>query len=255
MSSVTSPTSQESRLWKQILSNIKQVSINKESTDFLSGKVTKVHSKLESYFKSKESNISSAAAFRLRELYKNITAALENESRMLEETLKNIKVLIEMQEENDQAIRKRKSDENRGNPAKRAKSESSPQFYIGTQVAAKVGSDWILAVVVNGNEEKGKIEIEDIEDDEDEPGKKKRYHVSSKFIIPIVKTATKNEFPTGSRVMALFPAASCFYEALVVLSPSAAESPNPGMYVVQFDDDQGFERCINPSMILKLPDP
>jgi hypothetical protein len=57
-------------------------------------------------------------------------------------------------------LRKRKADELKGNQAKKAKAEESSQLYIGTQVAAKVDQDWILAVVVNANEIKGKIEIE-----------------------------------------------------------------------------------------------
>lgn len=55
--------------------------------------------------------------------------------------------------------RKRKAEEQRGHQAKKAKSDG-PTFFVATQVAAKVGQDWILAVVVNANEIKGKIEIE-----------------------------------------------------------------------------------------------
>ena len=55
--------------------------------------------------------------------------------------------------------RKRKAEEQRGHQAKKAKSDG-PTFFVSTQVAAKVGQDWILAVVVNANEIKGKIEIE-----------------------------------------------------------------------------------------------
>ena len=57
-------------------------------------------------------------------------------------------------------LRKRKAEEQRGNIAKKSKEEDPLQLYIGTQVAANVNLNWILAVVVNGNEIKGKIEIE-----------------------------------------------------------------------------------------------
>lgn len=43
--------------------------------------------------------------------------------------------------------------------AKRAKFEE-PELLVGNQVAVKVDKDWILAVILNPNPVKGKVEIE-----------------------------------------------------------------------------------------------
>jgi hypothetical protein len=44
--------------------------------------------------------------------------------------------------------------------AKRTKIEEPPELLVGNQVAVKVDKDWILAVVLNPNPVKGKVEIE-----------------------------------------------------------------------------------------------
>ncbi len=107
--------------------------------------------------------------------------------------------------------------------------------------------------------------IQDIEEDDDNPGFKRRYHVLTKYIIPIVKTMSKKEFASGSDVLALFPASSCFYTAKVIVPPATVTKvllfyveffqnrASPGMYLVKFEDDEDFEREVSPSMILALP--
>ena len=96
-------------------------------------------------------------------------------SSQLDKSIEKIQILISFQEENDQgrfhdnvrllildlARRKRKAEEVKsGQLAKRSKGDDAEQLYIGTQVAAKVDKNWILAVVVNPHPIKGKIEVE-----------------------------------------------------------------------------------------------
>lgn len=45
------------------------------------------------------------------------------------------------------------------------------------------------------------------------------------------------EWPIGSRVLALFPDSSCFYEATVVLVPSKRKKTHQTDYLLEFDDD------------------
>ena len=60
--------------------------------------------------------------------------------------------------------KKRKADESMTNIHKKMKSEES-HLPIGSQVAAKLTQEWILANVLNYITEKQKYEVEDAEDD------------------------------------------------------------------------------------------
>ncbi|KAJ3093791.1 hypothetical protein HDU96_002026 [Phlyctochytrium bullatum] len=110
-------------------------------------------------------------------------------------------------------------------------------------------------------EEKGKLvkkakgyEVEDAEDDEENPGTRKRYVFPAKLVIPIPAKPHQPEFPVGHIVLALYPNSSCFYKAIVVKPPSKNEDEDaPGMYVVKFDDDNNHERYIDPINVLDMP--
>eukprot|EP00842_Homolaphlyctis_polyrhiza_P004871 jgi/Hompol1/5385/HPOL_004398-RA len=78
-----------------------------------------------------------------------------------------------------------------------------------------------------------------------------RYNLFVKQVIPIPKeTEKRREFAPRTRVLALFPSTTCFYQATVVVPPSQARDNN---YVVIFEDDNNFERNIEASMVLEWP--
>ena len=128
--------------------------------------------------------------------------------------------MIEIQEsiEQEAGFKKRKSDSLTEQVKRQKLEEQGISFLVGDQVAAKVGNEWILAVVtsIDGREW---VEIEDIEEEDENPGVKKKYTVQSRLIIPIIEKTKPKEFPAGHKVLALYPSSSCFYQAIVVRPP------------------------------------
>ena len=95
----------------------------------------------------------------------------------------------------------------------------------GDSVAVKLSTNpfWITAVIMGWVPEKCKYEVMDAEDDEENPGTRKRYLVPSKMLLRIPQPQDAHqESPQGSHVLALFPGSSCFYGATVVATPSQA---------------------------------
>ncbi|KAI8898899.1 SGF29 tudor-like domain-containing protein, partial [Globomyces pollinis-pini] len=131
---------------------------------------------------------------RLMAFYKPIIDTIHNEIHVEKTLLENINLLISIQESAE---------------------------LVGCHVAAKVSDDamaseeWILASVVGVVN--GKIEVEDIEPEEDQ--KTKQHHfVNPKFVLVIPNDNLKR-YPKGHQVLALYPASSCFYRATVLLAP------------------------------------
>jgi hypothetical protein len=98
-------------------------------------------------------------------------------------------------------------------------------FQIGQGVAAKTGNEWIRAMVIGTD--RVRMEVEDIEEDEENPGMKKyysyscrRYNLAPCFLIPLPDFILSPEFSTGHDVLALYPSSSCFYKAKVIIPPS-----------------------------------
>jgi hypothetical protein len=118
-------------------------------------------------------------------------------------------------------------------------------------------NDWILANVI-GSIEDG-YEIEDVEDDgyllntEERPGTRKRYQISQDLMLAILNNPQKI-FEQRERVLALYPSSTCFYRGVVLQSPKDVvyliQTRN---YVIQFEDDGGFERFVDMKMVLELP--
>ncbi|KAJ3216531.1 hypothetical protein HDU67_009316 [Dinochytrium kinnereticum] len=137
--------------------------------------------------------------------------------------------------------------------------EELPELFAplvpGSQVAVRpVEQDYMLAVVVRWLPDKLKYEVEDAEDDEENPGTRKRFLFPPKLVIPIPEVPHKPEFPINHVVLALYPNSSCFYKANVVKPPSKNQDEEaPGFYVVRFDDDNGFERFVDPIFVLNMP--
>eukprot|EP01112_Ceratiomyxa_fruticulosa_P012987 TRINITY_DN3626_c0_g1_i1.p1 TRINITY_DN3626_c0_g1~~TRINITY_DN3626_c0_g1_i1.p1 ORF type:complete len:269 (+),score=36.20 TRINITY_DN3626_c0_g1_i1:404-1210(+) len=129
---------------------------------------------------------------------------------------------------------------------------------IGCPVAAKQTkqqqSQWILASVVSYNSKTGRYEVEDPEEEELAA---KRFTVNSKEIIPLppdpqkVKeghdpsliTPTGNyllePFADGTKVLAMFPATTAFYPAVVSGNQKGTKSHRNlvAHYLLQFEDD------------------
>lgn len=63
--------------------------------------------------------------------------------------------------------------------------------------------------------------MEDAEDDENNPGTRKRYIFPMRQVLAVPKEIGKKlEFPMGHEVLALYPGTSCFYRAEVIQPPS-----------------------------------
>jgi hypothetical protein len=80
------------------------------------------------------------------------------------------------------------------------------------------------------------------------------YTFSEDVILPIrneTSVAPSDEIRKGTKVIALYPNSSCFYNATVWGSPNGYDGEN---YVIIFDDDNGFERYVPQGMVLEVPD-
>jgi DNA primase catalytic subunit len=243
-------------LWAHITQELTSLSAMRSQNDAQANKINKAHKKVESREASNDS-FTVKAGLRLQEIYSQSVELIEAELKVLERTEKKIAQLIQVQEENYQEERKNKRksiEKNKLDPTMPKKQKFELDILSlqrGAQVAAKIGKEWILAVVVGPDN--GRIEVEDVEDDDDHPGTKKRYKLETSLIIPIADTPQNIEYPIKHEVLALYPASSCFYRATVLLPPSANKTETQGVYVVQFEDDGHFERHINPRMILDFP--
>ncbi|KAJ3416839.1 hypothetical protein HDV05_008424 [Chytridiales sp. JEL 0842] len=161
--------------------------------------------------------------------------------------------------ETESKRKKRKADDKLVPSSKKSKVGDDSEFVPlppGWQVVVRpIQQDYILAIVVRWLPDKQKYEVEDAEDDEEKPGTRKVYVFPAKLVIPIPKEVNKkDEFPANHTVLALYPNSSCFYKATVLKPPSKNQDEDyPGHYVLRFEDDGGFDRYVNPCMVLDMP--
>ena len=130
-----------------------------------------------------------------------------------------------------------------------------PSIDIGSEVAAKISinksQNWILASVLEYDENSKLYLIEDVETDEFS-AEKARYSLNEAAIAQL--NTTDNVFPVKSQVLALFPDSTCFYKATVISSPSNQQQQTE--YVVEFEDDyvngRIVQRNVNKHYIVKV---
>ncbi|KAJ1975145.1 hypothetical protein H4R35_003281 [Dimargaris xerosporica] len=150
---------------------------------------------------------------------------------------------------------------------------------VGTNVAAKTSKpkdrneEWILAVVTHYYTDKHRYQVEDVV--KDESGKKPKYILSAKSLIPLpnpvplspngttVASVTRRgstlpkpsqQFAPRHKVVALYPNTTCFYRATIVASlDQDSASPHYGSYLLRFEDDDEIERYIHHSVVLDMP--
>lgn len=109
---------------------------------------------------------------------------------------------------------------------------------VGDMVACLVrgseGEDnWILAEVVNYNQQTNKYEVDDIDEEQ-----KERHNLSRRRVYPLPLMRANPEvnpealYPKGAVVMALYPQTTCFYKAIINRLPGLAMEE----YEVLFED-------------------
>lgn len=110
---------------------------------------------------------------------------------------------------------------------------AKPGDMVAALVKAETGQNWILAEVVHFLSGQNKYEVDDI-DEED----KERHVLSKRKIIPLPLMRANPEtdghalFPKGTMVMALYPATTCFYKAIVNQVPQVVTDE----YELLFED-------------------
>ncbi|ORY06117.1 DUF1325-domain-containing protein [Basidiobolus meristosporus CBS 931.73] len=190
-----------------------------------------------------DEGVASSINYSLQKLYTEGKENLTKEQKVISAALEHLEILIALRDaptEMDNAKRKkRKAEGEITGPVSNVKRPSSfkVQFENGiipkrSYVAAKTprikdkSQEWILAVVLQYFPEKNKYQVEDA--DVDENGKRMRYNLPPRNIIPLPEEAILNEYPEfdiDHVVLALYPNTTCFYKAIVVLPPSKVQ-PN-----------------------------
>ncbi|KAI8906795.1 SGF29 tudor-like domain-containing protein [Gorgonomyces haynaldii] len=211
----------------------------RQATETAVNRVNSAHKKIQQRMDSQEP-FTVKAAHRLNEMYQVCLNALEREQRLVQELVVQIDHTKHM---NDEKKRKRPEEKR---VTKKPKTDNDI-YSQGQQVAARVSTEWIIATVIAYVADKNKYEVEDADDETH-----KRYLMSPKYLQPIAsdKELITHEFPAQHQVLALYPASTCFYKATVVMPPSAT---GKSVYIVQFDDDGGFERSVDIRMVLDFP--
>jgi len=138
--------------------------------------------------------------------------------------------------------------------SKKKKSDKSP-IVIGSEVAAKVNKDWILAKVSRYFPDKGKYEVIDENiDAEDSLQQHKQYKLDRDCIIPLQPDSSE-ESKKGSIVLAIYPDTTVFYNATVVKTPSQAPYRGTREYLLKFiDDDEKIQR-VAAHHVVPVPNP
>ncbi|KAI9199668.1 SGF29 tudor-like domain-containing protein [Polychytrium aggregatum] len=261
------PLPDDSSLWNEVSGSLLPPALNyQKRNESLVSKLNKGHGKLAGIAKTR--SLKPKAALQMQDFYTNLLSGLREEKGYLTKILGNIDTILKNREslENEAKKKKRRGDdkEKAGKPAiskkRRTTGESIDNplnLESGDQVVVQpvANKEWLLALVLRYIPEKRVYEVEDAEEDEDRPGTRNTYLCSVKTIIPVPKEGERrDEFPPGYSVIALYPGSSCFYSATVMVPPSKNKDPDyPGDYMVKFDDDQGFERGVEPRMVLEPP--
>jgi len=103
------------------------------------------------------------------------------------------------------------------NKKQKKKSDKSP-IVIGSEVAAKVNKEWILAKVSRYFPDKGKYEVIDENiDTEDSFQQHKQYKLDRDSIIPLQPEICE-ENKKGSIVLAIYPDTTVFFTMLLLLN-------------------------------------
>ncbi|KAJ2776198.1 hypothetical protein H4R18_005793 [Coemansia javaensis] len=155
--------------------------------------------------------------------------------------------------------------------------------------AAEQGDEWILATVLSYSGERGRYTVQDYDLDS---ASRPTYVLPPRLVLYVTEPAgrarratpwdraARPELPRGTRVLALYPGTTVFYECSVVVPPAlnaalvgvllppvpgvpmgppdAADGapPHPAanpMYRVQFDDDGGREVNVPAHLVIPLP--
>ncbi|CAG8530008.1 4567_t:CDS:2 [Ambispora gerdemannii] len=124
------------------------------------------------------------------------------------------------------------------------------------QVAAKEPKEenYIIATIKSYNPQTKQYEVEDA----DETAQERIFWVPHSSIIPIPKPEqVTTEFPAKHTVLAVYPATTTFYKAVVVLPPSkTGDRPNSdekGKYLLEFEDDHGAKQPADIIHVLEYP--
>ncbi|KAK9727791.1 hypothetical protein K7432_001567 [Basidiobolus ranarum] len=209
----------------------------------------------------------------LHKLYTEGKENLSKEQKLISTALEHLEILIALRDaptDIDGVRRKKRKNEGENTGAvtnvKKPRSPFKPQFENGiipkrSYVAAKTprikdkSQEWILAVVLQYFPEKNKYQVEDA--DVDENGKRMRYNLPPRNIIPLPEEAVLEEYPEfdiNHVVLALYPNTTCFYKAIVVLPPSKVKDKEyPGSYRVSFEDDDDVDRFIPAIYVVEMP--
>ena len=195
---------------------------------------TKIHKRFEStrssLFSSEDDEVQldSKTCGRLQKLYQEANLQLQKNLKALNaclDAVDNLSALIADEEQPKRKKRKVAAE------CSESLATSAPSL-LGNQVAAFVSQskkdpkEWILCRVVKENiERQQSLEVVDEEPDEDDAqGNKCRYTVLPEQVIPLPAVpdqSLKNAhiFERGTKVLAMFPGTTAFYEAKVLLGP------------------------------------
>ena len=125
------------------------------------------------------------------------------------------------------------------------KQPSAPQ--PGERVAANIGEvtagpgaqEWIVAVVVQYIPQELAYEVMDADDDGGD-GNGQVYHLPQDLVIPMPRSASARDgtnFPPGTMVLAVYPATTTFYRAMVVSQARRMPNGEYSEYLLEFEDD------------------
>ncbi|KAI9480831.1 MAG: SGF29 tudor-like domain-containing protein [Benjaminiella poitrasii] len=267
-------SSEEISLWKQICSSLLKLEGIQKEEETVINSINKIQLSVDI-----EKGITGLIQQKLKENYKRGIELSSNESKIIQDIIEKLSVLIALREnEQDQKRKKRKlelidtnsSNNNNSNSSTTSNSSSNnnnnnihtaePIHILpkGTTVAAKQpkekdkNEEWILAVVIQYHADKNKYQVEDV--DQDDYGEKQRYMLSPRYVIPVRSSEEARslpEIPAQKDVLALYPGTTCFYKAIVIAPPS--KSKEIKNYRVQFEDDNDEVKYVMPEHVLEMP--
>ncbi|OBZ86499.1 SAGA-associated factor 29 [Choanephora cucurbitarum] len=242
----------ESNLWKQICSSLFKLEGIQREEEGIINTINKVQLSLDS---EKVSN--NILQQKLKDNYRRGIELSTHETRIIQDVIEKLSVLIALRDSEQDQKRKRRKLENDSKTL--GNGNSSYVFTKGTTVAARQPSkekdkseEWILAVVIQYHADKNKYEVEDV--DQDDYGEKQRYMLPPRYVIPVLSSEEARlspEIPAQQDVLALYPGTTCFYKATVVAPPS--KSKEIKNYRVRFEDDNNEVKYVMPEHVLEMP--
>lgn len=250
--------SEELVLWNQVCNDLLNLYNLHKEVEAIVQKTNKYHEKIS----LKPELLSPKVAKKLIESYNRVIEKATKEQREITKTKDNLDILIALQNAPDTGIehkrKKRKMD--KYTSSSKSKSHDNKQYKPlspeNLVVVKPPNQDWLLAKVLQYFPDKNKYEVEDIEDDEDKPGVKKRYIFPVKCVLEIPSDINKRPyFPIGHEVLSLYPNSSCFYKATIIKTPNENKNSSNGKpaYIVKFEDDDEAEREVSADRVLDMP--